>query len=80
MAKKNGTIWKILGVVISVVVIAVTVVVGYTRLEEQVEDNMIDVMTNAALTDLNTEHRHRFEVKVDNIERDIALILKEVRK
>lgn len=80
MAKKNGTIWKILGIAISLVIIGVGIVVGYTRLEEQVADNTIDVMTNVALIDVNTEHRHRFEEKVANIERDVALILVEVRK
>ena len=80
MARRNGIIWKIISIAIGLIVIVVSVVVGYTRLEEQVEDNTIDIMTNAGMTDMNTEHRWTFEERVKNIERDIALILVEVRK
>ena len=84
--RMNGTAkWILVG--LAVASAGAGIVAGYTDLTnkananaEHVNDNKIDIFTNSALTDLNTEHRYRFEEKVSNMERDIALILVEVRK
>lgn len=76
MAKNGTLIFKIIGFALTIIVLAGTIIYGYASLGHQVEDNtkmQPDVK-------LNTEHRHRFEEKVNNIERDVGLILDEVRK
>ncbi len=79
MAKKNGrtkTMITIVSLAVVILGIAGGVIYGYATLEHQVADNakmQPDVKQNS-------EHRIKFEEKVSNIERDVGLILTEVRK
>ena len=79
MAKKNGrtkTMITIVSLAVVILGIAGGAIYGYATLEHQVADNakmQPDVKQN-------TEHRIKFEEKVSNIERDVGLILTEVRK
>ena len=74
--KKNGNIWKIAGIGITVLGLVVGVIYGYATLENQVSINA----KMQPKVDLNTEHRIKFEEKVDNMEKNIRLILEEVKK
>ena len=76
MAKKNGNIKYYIGVALTVIVMAASVIYGYATLEHQVADNT----EMQPKVEQNTEHRIKFEEKVSNIERDVGLILEEVRK
>jgi len=69
MAKKNGTWWKVGGFIVVVVGAAIT----YGMLAKTIEKIEPEVK-------LNTEHRIRFEEKVSTMEKNIELILEEVRK
>ena len=74
--KKNGNIWKIAGIGITVLGLVVGIIYGYATLENQVSNNA----KMQPKVDLNTEHRIKFEEKVDNMEKNIRLILEEVKK
>jgi predicted PurR-regulated permease PerM len=79
MAKKNNKIKTIIAVVsLAVVILGVVggVIYGFATLEHQVSDNT----KLQPEVKQNTEHRIRFEEKVSNIERDVGLILEEVKK
>ncbi len=67
--------WTI-AAVLSIVGIVASIIYGYATLEHEVADNS-EMRPDVKM---NTEHRHRFEEKVINIERDVGLILDEVRK
>ena len=79
MIKKNGrtkTIITITSLAIVILSIAGGVIYGYATLEN-------DVAGNTAMrpkVEKNTEHRIKFEEKVDNMEKNIGLILKAVQK
>ena len=74
--KNNNTLWKLVTIAITLIVVIGGIIYGYATLESQVAGNT----QMKPEIELNTEHRHRFEEKVENIERDIALILKAVEK
>lgn len=80
MAKKlNGKMKTIIAIVsLSVIILGVVggAIYGYATLEHQVDDNT----EMQPKVEQNTEHRIKFEEKVSNIERDVGLILEEVRK
>ena len=79
MAKKNGrtkTIITITSLAIVILSIAGGVIYGYATLEHQVADNT----KMQPKVELNTEHRIKFEEKVDNMGKNIDLILKAVQK
>lgn len=77
MAKKNGK-WIISLVGLAIVISGVVggAIYGYATLEHQVADNT----EMQPKVELNSEHRIRFEEKVDNMEKNIGLILKAVEK
>ena len=79
MAKKNGrtkTIITITSLAIVILGIAGGVIYGYATLEYQVADNT----KMQPKVEQNTEHRIKFEEKVTNMSRDVALILEAVQK
>ena len=79
MAKKNGGTKTIIAIVsLSVIILGIAggAIYGYATLEHQVADNT----EMQPKVELNSEHRIKFEEKVSNIERDVGLILEEVRK
>ena len=72
---KNGSI-KYIGVALTLLALVGSAIYGYATLGHQVEDNtkmQPDVKQN-------TEHRIKFEEKVSNIEKNVGLILDEVKK
>ncbi len=73
---KNNTLWKLVSIAITLIIVIGSIIYGYATLESQVAGNT----QMQPEVKLNTEHRHRFEEKVNNIERDVTLILEEVRK
>ena len=77
MTKKNGK-WIISFVGLAIVILGVVggAIYGYATLEHQVTDNT----EMQPKVELNSEHRIRFEEKVDNMEKNIGLILKAVEK
>lgn len=76
MAKKNGNIKYYIGMALTIIVIAAGVIYGYATLEHQVADNT----KMQPKVEQNTEHRIKFEEKVTNMARDVALILEAVQK
>ena len=79
MAKKNGrtkTIIAISTFAIVILGIAGGAIYGYATLEHDVADNA----KMQPKVELNTEHRIKFEEKVDNMGKNIDLILKAVQK
>jgi len=74
--KNNNIVWKLATIAITLIIVIGSIIYGYATLGSQVTVNT----QMQPEVKLNTEHRHRFEEKVENIERDVALILKEVRK
>ena len=79
MTKKDGRTKTIIAIVsLSVIILGIAggAIYGYATLEHQVDDNT----EMQPKVEQNTEHRIKFEEKVSNIERDVGLILEEVRK
>ena len=72
---KNGNIKTYGAMAITIIVLIVSIVYGYATLGNHVENNtkmQPDVK-------LNSEHRIKFEEKVDNMEKNIGLILEAVK-
>ena len=80
MTQKNGNLWKIIATVITLVAAGVAIVATFTEMGHQTVDNADDIAAMAPEVEKNKEHRIKFEEKVNNIERDVGLILTEVRK
>lgn len=86
MVKLNGMVkWMIIA--ITLITIGVGIVVGYTRLEHQTEDNCEDIAIIEPKVEKNTEYRLKAEVDTIYMKeklRDISdvqqVILEEVRK
>ena len=85
--KSNGIIWKIVGILITLGVLAVGVIYGYANLGHEVAENCKDIAVIAPEVQKNTEHRLKDEVdtryikeKISNIETVQRQILEEVRK
>ncbi|MCJ7483925.1 MAG: hypothetical protein MUO31_13280 [Thermodesulfovibrionales bacterium] len=81
----NGNTWKwIIGTVVAVVITALAAInsVGVFQGETkvQVQHNTDAIKEIKPEIGRNSEHRIKFEEKVDNMEQNISLILKEVRK
>lgn len=72
MVKKNST-WKIIATVGGFIIIVIGAAVTYGVLSEKVSKMEPDVK-------LNTEHRIKFEEKINNMEKNIEQILVEVQK
>ncbi len=72
----KGNIKYYIGMALTIIVIAASVIYGYATLEHQVADNT----KMQPKVELNTEHRIKFEEKVSNMSRDVALILEAVQK
>ena len=68
----NGT-WKIIATIGGFIVVVIGAAVAYGVLGEKVSTMEPDVK-------LNSEHRIKFEEKVSTMEKNIALILEEIRK
>ena len=73
MAKRNNGYWKIIATVSGILFVMLGAAIGYGMLYSDVEKMKPEVP-------LNTEHRIKFEEKVQTMETNIALILEEVRK
>lgn len=79
MAKRNGRTKTIIAIVsLSVIILGIAggAIYGYATLEHDVADNT----KMQPKVELNTEHRIKFEEKVDNMGKNIDLILKAVQK
>jgi len=72
MAKMNGT-WKVIATVGTFIIVVVGAAIAYGALSNQVETMKPEVK-------LNSNHRIKFEEKVSTMEKNISLILEEVRK
>jgi len=72
----NGNIKTYGAMAITIIVLIVGIIYGYATLGHQVEDNT----EMQPKVELNSEHRIKFEEKVDNMEKNIGLNLDEVRK
>ncbi len=80
---KNGNLWKVITIVLKIVTIVAGVIIvtggiiyGYATLEHQVSDNA-EMQPEVKL---NTEHRIKFEEKVDNMADDVAEIRRILEK
>lgn len=90
MADKNGNKW-LTNNLLKLLFIGAAAVAAYgmfqgetkrdvAHLHEAMQDTQDDQLLQWIDIDSNTKHQHIFEEKVNNIERDVGLILKEVRK
>ncbi len=87
---KNGTIWKIVSIVITIIIVAGGIIYGYASLEHQVADNakmQPKVDTHETYIDgdkVDTKYIKRdisdIRTKIENIETVQRQILVEVRK
>lgn len=88
MAKNgNGSIWKIVSILITLGALAVGAIYGYASLGHEVVDNCKEIKEMKPEVQKNTEHRIQDEVateyikeKIANIETVQRQILEEVRK
>jgi len=87
MTRKNGTIWRIISLVVTVVIIAVGVIYGYADIGNQVGHNCEDIMEMKPNVKKNTEYRLQDEVdqryireKISNIETVQRQILTAVQE
>jgi hypothetical protein len=83
----NGSLWKIISVVITLAVVGGSIIFGYATLGHNVGDNCDDIAEMKPIVQLNSEHRIQDEVdtryikeKISNIETVQRQILDEVRK
>ncbi len=67
---------KYIGVALTTLTLLSAAIYGYATLGHQVEDNT----KMQPKVELNTKHRIKFEEKVVNMEKNIGLILDEVKK
>lgn len=82
---KNGNTWKwIIGTIVAVVITALAAIntlgvfQGETKM--QVQHNSQSIQEIKPEVGKNSEHRIKFEEKVESMEKNIVLILEEVRK
>lgn len=74
--------WKIVAILVTVAIAALGTMNALGVFQGEIKRDVIH--NHEAIQDMqpevkqNTEHRHRFEEKVTNIERDVGLILKKV--
>lgn len=87
MTRRNGTIWKVIGTVITLALIAAGIVAAYTEMGHQVKDNCEDIEAMQPEVQKNSEHRITDEVdtkyikeKIEDIQATQEKILEEVRK
>lgn len=85
--KRNGTIWRIISIGMTVVIIAVGIIYGYADIGHQVDTNCDDIKEMKPDVGKNTEHRLQDEVdtryikeKISNIETVQQQILTAVQK
>lgn len=78
MAEKNGTVWKILGFALALIGVAVTVIYGYATMGHTVEDQGEDIAEMKPDVKQNTEHRIKFEEKVNTMADSIETIRRAV--
>jgi len=69
----NGNVKTYGAMIITIIVLAVGIIYGYSRMEYQVGEMQPEVKKNS-------EHRIQFEEKVSAMEKNIVLILKAVQK
>ena len=80
MAKQlNGT-WKVIATVGGFIIVIVGAAVAYGAQCNQVDNLKVTEENMKPEVKQNTEHRIKFEEKVSTMEKNIALILEEVRK
>ena len=75
MAKNNGQIWKIIGVLTTLGVLAVSVVYGYATLTAQVNSNCAEIETIKPVVSSNHDAKIGFEKDIASIKKDIAQML-----
>jgi hypothetical protein len=87
MKNSNGTIWKIAGLLTTVLVLVVSIAIAYGTLDHEVDDNCKSIAEMKPDVQKNNEHRIKDEVdtiyikeKITNIEIVQKQILEEVRK
>jgi len=73
MTKKNGFMWKVIG-------IGATALIGVGVYIATVQNNSKQIAEIQPEVKKNSEHRIQFEEKVSTMETNIGLILEEVRK
>ena len=73
MAKQRNGTWKVIATVGTFIIVIVGAAIAYGALCNQVTTMKPEVIQN-------TEHRIKFEEKVSTMEKNIELILEEVRK
>lgn len=86
MTKKNGTIWRIISIGITVGIVAAGIIYGYADVDHQVDDNCDDIKEMKPNVEENTKHRLQDEVdtryikeKISNIEKVQQEILAAVQ-
>jgi len=72
--QKNGNIWKIVGVILSIACLGAAIVGGYTELGHQVKDNCASITVLKPDVRLNNEHRITDEVDSVYIKQDVIEI------
>lgn len=85
--QKNGTLWRVLGIIVSLVVIGAAIVTSYASLGKDVESNAKEITgVKDGLKDylwpevkLNTNHRMRDDVDTPYIKQDVAEIKTRIK-
>lgn len=78
--KANGNLWKIVSIVITLLIVATGVIMGYTNIGHQVGDNSEDIESMKPEVEKNKEHRIKFEEKVNTMAISIEAIRRAVEK
>lgn len=73
-SKGNGTIWKVISIGITIVIIAAGIIYGYADIGHQVGDNCEDIKEMKPDVGKNTEHRIQDEVDTRYIKEKISNI------
>ena len=71
----NGSIWKIISILVTLSVLAGGAIYGYASLNHDVADNCEDLADMKPDFKKNNEHRIKFEEKVTTMEKNVGKIL-----
>ena len=80
MAKQNGTIWKIVGILITVLIVAGGAVFGYGILSGQVRHNTETVKQVCARVDANTTAGHQRDMEIVGLKRDLEYLKEKAQE
>ncbi|KKN77631.1 hypothetical protein LCGC14_0357560 [marine sediment metagenome] len=80
MSERNGNLLKIIGIVTTLLIVGAGVIVAFTNIGHLAGDNADDIKTMQPDVKQNTEHRIKFEEKVNTMADSIEAIRSVVEK